>query len=272
MIIDCFPYFNEKELLELRLRLLYGVVDRFIITEGSHTHKGIPKEFTCEETIRNCGIPLDKITIVKVDMPDAVAEPDAWVRERMQRNAAANYIGPDDVAFVSDCDEIIDPIKVKYYAAVAKSNPQYIIRLPLDYLCGSAKWRLHQPSGQGTIGWTAPFICLQTHLQKYTLSDIREDVAWNRNNLDFENQFITENNVVESAGWHFCWMGGKTRIAEKQNYFLHDDVYTANPDAVLHEGSYDVLGRSDHVVAAYDITQLPPMVFQLPHIKSFLQL
>ena len=32
-IVDCFPYFNEKELLELRINLLYDHVDKFIISE-----------------------------------------------------------------------------------------------------------------------------------------------------------------------------------------------------------------------------------------------
>lgn len=69
MIIDCFPYFNEKELLELRIRLLYTKVDRFIITEADHTHSGKPKELTLLETLKRIDVPLDKILYVPVMLP-----------------------------------------------------------------------------------------------------------------------------------------------------------------------------------------------------------
>lgn len=273
MIVDCFPYFKEKELLELRLRLLYDVVDLFIITEGSYTHKGIPKSFTALDAIKALGIPLNKIKVVQVPLPHLNEESDHWVRERMQRNVAANFITNKDVAFVSDCDEIVDPTKIKYFAQMALSNPSKIIRLPLDYLCGSAKWRLHHLSGsKDPIGWTAPFVCLRHHLDAHSMSEIRESRAWELDNLDFEEVFLTENNAVEPAGWHFCWMGGSASIADKQQYFLHDDVYTANPNAVLKANSPDIFGREDHVITPYDISNLLNLVFKLPHIKNYLQI
>ena len=40
MIIDSFLYFNEKELLELRINLLYDYVDKFIIFDANRTHTG----------------------------------------------------------------------------------------------------------------------------------------------------------------------------------------------------------------------------------------
>ena len=39
MLIDCFPYFNEKELLELRIATLYDHVDGFLITDANRTHR-----------------------------------------------------------------------------------------------------------------------------------------------------------------------------------------------------------------------------------------
>ena len=46
MLFDCFLYFNEKELLELRYEILKDVVDGFIITDANRTFKGDPKPFT----------------------------------------------------------------------------------------------------------------------------------------------------------------------------------------------------------------------------------
>ena len=68
-IVNCFPYFNEKELLELRIKLLYDKVDQFIITDADRTHSGQPKPFTCIDTLKELGIPQDKITVVQVNVP-----------------------------------------------------------------------------------------------------------------------------------------------------------------------------------------------------------
>ena len=38
-IYDCFNFFNELDILELRLNILYDVVDYFIIVESNKTLK-----------------------------------------------------------------------------------------------------------------------------------------------------------------------------------------------------------------------------------------
>ena len=60
-IIDCFSYFNEKELLELRINLLYDHVDKFIICDADRTYDGKPKPFTCKKVIDILGLPQEKI-------------------------------------------------------------------------------------------------------------------------------------------------------------------------------------------------------------------
>jgi len=40
MVIDSFLFNNELELLELRLKVLYDYVDKFVIVEGDHTFRG----------------------------------------------------------------------------------------------------------------------------------------------------------------------------------------------------------------------------------------
>jgi hypothetical protein len=48
-VIDCFTFYNELEILELRLRELYDTVDKFILVEAEKTHKGENKRFIYEE-------------------------------------------------------------------------------------------------------------------------------------------------------------------------------------------------------------------------------
>ena len=66
MLYDCFLYFDEKELLELRVEILKDVVDGFIITDGNLTFKGDPKPYTCLDAIRELGLPEEKIQVLHV--------------------------------------------------------------------------------------------------------------------------------------------------------------------------------------------------------------
>ena len=48
-IIDCFPFFNELDILRMRLELLSEHVDKFLICESDVTHSGEKKPFYYEE-------------------------------------------------------------------------------------------------------------------------------------------------------------------------------------------------------------------------------
>ena len=43
-IYDCFQYFNEDHILDLRLNILNKSVDYFVISEFTKTHQGKKKE------------------------------------------------------------------------------------------------------------------------------------------------------------------------------------------------------------------------------------
>lgn len=269
MIIDCFPYFNEKELLELRIKLLYDKVDKFVITEGDHTHKGDPKPFTFLDTAKELNLPMDKIIYIQVALPSAADEPNAWVRERIQRNAASKFINEGDVAFISDADEIINPDFIEYYSNMVKLFPSNILRIPLAFLCSKANLRVHDLYGN-PVPWSSPFMIMKHHLNTYTLSDIRESHALNTNNIQLSDIFITENGVVQDAGWHFSWMGNSKRRQTKLNAFLHWDEVKLTANYKAHGGSLDPLGRRDHILFDYSASNLPALIDKLPNVKEFL--
>jgi beta-1,4-mannosyl-glycoprotein beta-1,4-N-acetylglucosaminyltransferase len=269
MIIDCFSYFNEKELLELRLNLLHDHVDKFVITEGSHTHKGVKKGYEVKEIIEQLGLPQEKVHVIHVDMPDYEAEKNPWVRERMQRDAAAQHIEEGDIAFFGDCDEIINPDYIEYYSSIVKNNPNGILRVPLAYLSSSAKYRVHNPYGN-PINWRAPFMCMKHHLDKYTPSQIRESHALEMNNIEFPDLLAYDNGVVEDAGWHFSWMGDSNRLKVKEESFLHWDEVKVLSNYHPTENGLDVLGRKDHILKAYDLRNLPGKLFELDRVRDFL--
>ena len=43
MIYDCFTFFNEFDLLEIRLNELDSVVDKFVLVEATKTFSGLDK-------------------------------------------------------------------------------------------------------------------------------------------------------------------------------------------------------------------------------------
>jgi len=268
-VIDCFPYFNEKELLELRINLLHDKVDKFIITDANRTHRGTSKPFTCKDTLEELGIVSDKIQVIEVNLQSHEEQPNAWSRERMQRNAAAGFIIEGDICIVSDCDEIIDPNCVRYYTDVARKNPQNIIRIPLAFLMGRGDLRVFDELGN-PVPWRAPYICLKSHLEKYTLSDVRESHAFGKHNIEFSDLFITENNNIEDAGWHFSWMGGEARIKIKSESFSHWNEVLLRKDYVPKENSTDFLGRKNHILNKYPVENLPKEIFDIPNAKKFL--
>ena len=109
-IFDCFPFFNELELLDLRFMELYDAVDYFVLVEANKTHTGNKKDFIFEKNKDIFKDYLDKIVYVKVtDLPDPDPK-NPWNAENFQRNAISRGLEgkavKGDKILVSDVDEI----------------------------------------------------------------------------------------------------------------------------------------------------------------------
>jgi hypothetical protein len=109
-VYDCFPFFNELDILELRLAELWPHVDRFVLAESTRSFAWKPKPLHFAENRQRFSRFLSKIEHVVID--DLPEEGDAWDREAFQRNAIVRGLGdarPDDVVLLSDVDEIPFP-------------------------------------------------------------------------------------------------------------------------------------------------------------------
>ena len=89
-VVDCFTFYNELEILELRFLELYDVVDKFIIVEANKTFKGDFKPFILEENKLRFEKWWDKVAHIKVYIPDNLT--DAWSREKYQRNSSLPFL------------------------------------------------------------------------------------------------------------------------------------------------------------------------------------
>ena len=67
MVYDCFQFFNELDILKIRLHVLNPVVDRFVISEATETFSGLKKPLYYEENKELFAEFADKIIHVVVE-------------------------------------------------------------------------------------------------------------------------------------------------------------------------------------------------------------
>ena len=116
MIYDCFPFFNELDLLEIRLNVLKDVVDRFVLVEAGETHTGKPKPFFFEENRGRFAAFADRIVYRRIEK--FPAGHGAWWNENYQRNEISKVLSEigvrdEDDILISDLDEIPNPDAVR---------------------------------------------------------------------------------------------------------------------------------------------------------------
>lgn len=296
-IVDCFPFFNEKELLELRINLLKGVVDEFIIIDSNYTHSGLSKSYSCKKLLKDLKIEDTKIKVIEVDLskekcgiPTAYdllydAKAEYGSRERLQRDALCNALheySDDTVFIISDCDEIINPNNVNFIKDIVKNNQHAICKIPLVYLQGQADYRVYKRDTKEPYPWDrSMFFATKQQLLKHTPTHIRAEF-----NLSLPITYVTHNNSkLEDLGWHFSWMGDLERIKIKAKSYCHfgmtldnyvykelygDKMLNYFDNYELKEGNYPVSGLEDGYVQKYPIENLPKEIFSLPKIWNFL--
>ena len=204
-IYDCFTFFNELDLLELRLTECYDYVDYFVIAEANISHSGNPKEYIFEDNKQRFAPWLDKIIHIKVD--NIPPTNDSWFREHFQRDALARGIvnaDDNDVIIVSDCDEIVRPRALD------------IIRNDLQHKW----WRCCHPMSYFKLNY------LMTRPRSYfahpvaTIKRGFPGCQYLRNMKDLW-QTLPELCTIQHAGWHFSYFGNTQHAATKLLNFAH---------------------------------------------------
>lgn len=189
-IFDCFPFFNELEVLELRLMELSEIVDYFVLVEADKTHTGNKKGFIFEKNKDQFKKYLDKIIYIKVtDMP--IPDPkNIWNAENFQRKAILRGLEgtakKGDKIMVSDVDEIPNPTAIIQNL----DNPSRIVFKQLLYYY-YVNCRVSRNWG-GTVMDTFGSFPSPQHLRE---SAIRHGVG-----------------IYPGGGWHYSYLtGGDTK-------------------------------------------------------------
>ena len=119
-IFDCFQYFNEDHIVDLRFNILNEFVDKFVIVESTVNHQGKQKKIHFD--INKYKKFKDKINYIIVDdTPENIKKPHKGgesLVEQHQRNSIMKGLkeaNDNDLIILSDVDEIPDLNKLNEY-------------------------------------------------------------------------------------------------------------------------------------------------------------
>lgn len=229
MIYDTFPFFNELELLEVRLHELNPVVDQFVLAESTRTHSNKPKPLHFQENRSHFKQFLSKITHVIVDnMPDTS---DTWALEGFQRTAVARGLTgcrPSDIVLNSDIDEI-----PRASAILELQNRMHFSTTAMAVLGhGLLRHPLVVRLARNLFKKNHPYVRVLEQRQFYfhLNSESMSIPAWPGTRAVFYRDFTSAYDLrrwdgrrVHKAGWHFSYMGGAERVREKIQAYAHQE-------------------------------------------------
>jgi beta-1,4-mannosyl-glycoprotein beta-1,4-N-acetylglucosaminyltransferase len=236
-LYDCFQFFNELDLLEIRLELLHEIVDYFVIVESNKTHSNLNKDYLLEENLSSFDRYKHKIIYIKETFPEKIFEYEkrqetskkdiiynqiislfeedsendlklfeTFARDYLQREyikMGLTDAEDDDIILISDLDEIPHPSIVKKI----KSEKLYDRCVMMD--CHNF------------------FINNLCHTNWYGTVTTSFSETKNKSLTKIRNQRVTCEKF-SNAGWHLSYVGGKDRIKSKIMSYSHQEYNTTD--------------------------------------------
>ena len=217
-IYDCFQFFNEEHIVDLRLNILNKFVDTFVIVESTINHQGQNKKLNFD--IKKFSKFKNKINYIIVDdTPKDIIKPHTGgesLVEQHQRNSLIKGLkkaSDNDLVILSDVDEIPDLNKLKEFDKnkyAVFSQKMFMYKLNLLNL--------------GENNWHGSKICLKKNLKS---------PQWLRN-LKFKKypfwRLDKPRNIqiIKDGGWHFAYLHTAENISRKIKSFAHGEFNKKN--------------------------------------------
>jgi beta-1,4-mannosyl-glycoprotein beta-1,4-N-acetylglucosaminyltransferase len=215
---DCFTFFNELDLLDIRLNTLNDVVDYFVLVESKKTHTYKDKPLYFLDNIKRFDKFKDKI--IHIILNDLPSETNAWANENHQRNAISKGLTDcedSDIIIVSDLDEIPNPEEIELIKTYIDDT------MVFDF---SQKLYYYYLNMLVIDNWTGSKLCTYSKFKSFSPQTLR------MNNLG--------NTLIENGGWHFSYMGNEESIIYKLESFAETQLNTEeiknNIQARLNQG------------------------------------
>jgi beta-1,4-mannosyl-glycoprotein beta-1,4-N-acetylglucosaminyltransferase len=205
MIIDAFPFFNELDLLEIRLNELSSIVDCFVVCESKKTFSNKEKPLFFQENLNRFKDFKSKIIHLVVEsLPEG---DDPWVREHAQRKTIIKFFDrfhEDSVCMLSDADEIPSVESIKSSLSILEKQKIVLIK---HFFCHGYLNRILVSEQNGFWAyWGGTRIAKKSFWDKSKMGREYEDAE-----------------VI--GGWHFRNIGdAKSLCLKLKSYSHHKDV------------------------------------------------
>ena len=236
-IFDCFMYFDEDVLLDLRLNYLNSYVDKFVIVESNYTHSGKKRNLNFD--IDNFKKFKNKIIYLVFDQePSGIANfnnkdhiditnSKYFLNAAKRENSQRNYIleglkdaEPDDMILISDLDEIPN---LEQNNLNEINNRLIFFKQKLFYY----KFNLMLESFE----WFGTKACRKKLLlSPQWLRNIKDkNYPFWRLDTIFSRTKYQDIYFVENGGWHFSYLKTAKNIEKKLTSYLHHREYDLKP-------------------------------------------
>ena len=236
-IYDCFIFFDEELLLDIRLNCMDKFIDKFVIVESKYSHRGEKRKPVFD--IKKYKKFEDKIIYILLDdIPRDIYEIEEGdkkindkiiingnIREFHQRNAILKGLdkaNQEDLVIISDVDEIplLDNIDLN------KINNQIYF---FNQIFCCYKFNLFS-----TLRWCGSRMIKKKYLKSpQWLRDIK-DRNYSKWRLDtlFSNKKYNNIKFIEDGGWHFSYLKKPDGVEKKLKSIRHHIEYDHNPVGV----------------------------------------
>ena len=236
-IFDCFMFFDENVILDVRLNILNQFVDYFVIVESRYNHNGHEKNLNFD--INKYKNFKDKIIYIihenvpkeikRINNHDSDHEKNAKYifnaafRENDQRNSIINGLnkaGEDDIILISDVDEIPNLKNVRFQEIKEKL---IFFKQEMFYY----KFNLKLPN----LNWIGTKSCKKKYLKTpQWLRNIKDrKYPFYRLDTFFSDNKYSDIKFVSDGGWHFTNIKTAEQIRYKLKSYLHHREFEVKP-------------------------------------------
>jgi len=233
-IFDCFMYFDEEVVLDLRLNTLNEFVDYFVIVESIFTHRGDKRELRFDH--KKFEKYKDKIIyLVYEEQPEGLVKIkdqnsdhggyiiNALLRENGQRNFISKGLSladDEDFVLISDVDEIPNLKSINF-----KNYQKKIIQFRQEMFY--YKFNLKLPN----LVWTGTKACKKKNLvSPQWLRNIKDKkYPFFRLDTYFSKTKYISVKFIDNGGWHFSNIKSAEEIEHKLKSYLHHREFDINP-------------------------------------------
>lgn len=235
MIFDCFSFFNELEILEIRLNILDEFVDFFVLGESEQTFSNKKKQLFYNENkkiFEKWNHKIIHIIHPNIETTNSF-EIAAFQKENLKKGLVNS--SDEDIIYFGDVDEIWKP----------KQVDDLVYNLKQINYC-------YYLNNRSSEQWVGTIVSKYKNIKLNNLNHLR----------------ATHTNELDDGGWHFTNMGGVDQILKKIDAYDHQEFnneFTKSKIRFRFENNLDYVGRQvDWLGVPFsfekDETQLPPFL------------